>query len=130
MIAPEKSQLPLKAHPQFIEVNDEQIQKFHKAFRDGKSKQMPATFTAMAMKGIFEIVDSLQTDWRKLLHATQSFTYHSAITSPSKIRAEAKLMDCKWRAGMYWLSFVIEVYEEPSQKLLITSKSLLMVKAE
>jgi hypothetical protein len=129
VIVPEKSQFPLKAKPQTILIDEAKVALFHKAFRESEA-YIPPTLGAIALKGVFEIVDSLQVDWRKLLHATQQFTYHSPVPIPCRARGESKLMDCKLRAGMFWLSFVTELVEEESNKILITSKSLIMVRAE
>ncbi|MDB5038876.1 MAG: hypothetical protein JWQ35_2404 [Bacteriovoracaceae bacterium] len=83
---------------------------------------------AVSMKGVFEFLNEFEIDWRKLLHATQSFTYHSPIKIPLEAISETKLADVKFRNSIHWLSFETQVKDKATSKPLITSKSLLLVR--
>lgn len=128
MRVPDKSELPLFAKPQEILFDDQRIASFQKAFRESK-KYTPPTYGAAGLQGVFEIVDTLKTNWRDLLHATQSFTYHSKLVVPCSLVTQAKLLDCRLRAGMYWLTFETEGKDKNTNALVLTSKTLIMVKA-
>ena len=110
-----------------FEMDQAKVDQFHKAFKD-QTKYTPPTIMALAMKGIFQLLNQFQIDWKNLLHASQSFTYHESLLIPSKLHAETKLVTLRFKAQMHWLAFVSEVKTEADQKLLITSKSLLMIK--
>ena len=127
MRAPEKSELPLRAAPFDFRLDENRRELFCKAFRS-QSSALPPTWGAMALKGVFEIVEELEVDWRRLLHATQSFTYGQTPTLPCSAKAQTELLDCRYRAATHWLQFVTEVRDADSNALLLTSKTLILVK--
>lgn len=129
MKIPEKSELPIVAPLQTLELSAESIAAFHRAFQSS-SKSIPWTYGAKALQGVFHIVNELQVDWRHLLHATQSFQVHSTLKLNQKLISEARLLDCRVRAGMAWLQFEILLKESQSSEILMTAKSLIMVKLE
>lgn len=131
MIAPSKESLPLKAPPQKFVISDDIVSKFYKAFNvtTPTGDWMPPTLAALALQGVFSIINEMKVDWRGLLHATQNFEYHSPIQKDDPLIAWAELTDCRLRAGMYWLQFKTEVLNEKTQEKRVTSKSLIMVKA-
>lgn len=124
---PEKSSLPLCAEDILLTIDESKLQEFHTAFKD-RLRYMPPTLMAMAMKGVFDLINQMQVDWKRLLHATQSFTYVKPIQVPSQVRAKAKLLDLKYRAQTHWLQFEIQVLDENSKDLLVTARTLILVK--
>jgi len=128
MRIPEKSDLPLKAKTQEIEMGPDLFEKFHKSFLSQDDKNIPATYGCVALSGVFEIVNSLKVDWTKLLHGSQSFEYLSWPQFPVKCQAQASLIDCKIRAGLVWLQFETMLTEKKSGNAFLKSKTLIMVK--
>ena len=125
MILPQKSELPLKAPDNLFVFDDAKVNEFRKAFRDQKT-YLPPTLTSVCMKGIFDLLNRFQIDWRKLLHATQNFSYTKSIQIPSAVIAETTLVDLKSRASMIWFQFETKVSDQKSKEVLVVCKSLLM----
>ncbi len=127
MNLPSKEQLPLRATEQIFEVNQSKLTDFHKAFKD-KLTYTPPTLMAVAMKGIFDLVNSFNVDWRKLLHATQSFSYLKKLDIPCTVKANVSLQDIKFRAQIHWLQFEIKITEAKTGEDLISGKTLILVR--
>jgi len=130
MNLPSRESLPLKALPQKLSVSSDNLKKFHKAFQlgDPTSNWIPPTFAALALQGVFSILNSLKVDWHGLLHATQSFEFHHPLRPHDAIVVETELTDLRLRAGMHWFNFKMELINEKSGQKILTSKSLIMVK--
>lgn len=129
MRLPEKHQIPFYATDLPLQINETKMSEFHRAFRE-KGGFIPPTLMAISMKGIFDLLHSFEIDWRKLLHATQSFAYLGPLRSPSELLAKTALIDIKLKAGHYWLQFQTDTFDQKSGERLIQSKSLLMLKAD
>jgi hypothetical protein len=129
MKIPSKEELPLQAEKQLLSLDSDRTALFHKAFRS-QGTEIPATVTAIMMKGVFDLVNKMQVDWKNLLHATQTYTYNKALTTPSQLHAQTKLVDCKFRAGMHWLNFETPIFQDGETEASIVSKSLIMVKED
>jgi hypothetical protein len=129
MQMPSKEDLPLEVEPEKFSVTQATTCLFHKAFRD-KKDYFPPTLAATALKGMFNLLNRMQVDWKKLLHATQSFEYHSKIPLPCEILARTQLTDIKLRAGIYWMSFEIRLFGLSDNELYVTSRSLILVRTQ
>lgn len=127
MTVPTKDQLPLSAPRQDIEVDAELVQKFRRSFQSSRQSP-PLTLGAVALQGVFALLKSMNVDWRGLLHATQKFEYTRPIHLGAKLSATTQLIDCRLRAGMYWLNFKTDLMDKSSQDIVVSSRSLIMVK--
>jgi hypothetical protein len=126
---PQKSDLPFKSPDTHLVIDDNKLAEFHRAFRD-KLTYTPPTLMAVSMRGIFNLLDHFQTDWKKLLHATQSFTYHTELQVPAELKSTTALIDVKFRAAHHWLTFETSIADARTGALVISSKSLLMVRED
>jgi hypothetical protein len=124
---PAKSSLPLTTEDVSFLVDSTKIDEFHKAFRD-RLTYTPPTLMAIAMRGIFDQLNAFEIDWKNLLHATQSFTYHQKLVAPVTVLARTSLVDIKFRASIHWLNFEVNIRDAKTEEALITSKSLLMIR--
>lgn len=127
MRLPEKTELPLNASPQTIFFDETLRSKFCKAFKSDRA-DMPPTTGAVALTGVFQILNSLNVDWKGLLHATQRFVYHQEIKPGTRVQALTKLKDARVRAGMAWLQFETNLVDEVTRQPYVDSFSLIMVK--
>ena len=130
MNIPQRETLPLKAAPHEIHLTPELLSKFNKAFASKHSGGVPPTFAAVALKGVFEMLNAMNVNWKGLLHATQSFEYLKPVVHNQKLRAETSLVDARLRGGMHWLQFEARLKDALSEEDFLLSKSLIMVKAE
>lgn len=119
-------QLPLISQRYDITFSEETISLFCKALRSEK-QFIPPTLAAVGMKGIFEILNTLQVDWKMLRHVSQSFSYETALPLNELIQVQSQLMECRQKAGKYWLKFMTTLRLTQNQKLLLTSHSRMMV---
>lgn len=129
MKPPSKEALPLKAHPQRILFTQELVAAFQTAFGMTSDQGIPPTYAALALQGVFEILNQIQVDWKGLLHASQSFEYHLMPEWNAELTAQAELKDCRLRAGQWWLQFETQM-KDSQNRPIITSKSLIMVRAD
>jgi len=128
MKLPEKTELPLRAPQQDLNLDEGKVAQFHKAFASSEATYVPLTATSVMMKGVFDLVNQMQVDWKNLLHATQSYIYHSPLKGPTHLRGETKLIGCKFRAKLHWLNFETLIFRQGESEPVITCKTLLMVK--
>ena len=129
MKVPTAAELPLAAPAEIFEIDARKIAEFQRAFGESlDAAAVPPTLGAMTLKGVFTIVNSLEVDWRNLLHASQKFEYLQKISPPCSLSAVSRLIDLKFRAQMYWMNFETEVRDVRTSEIVIVSKSLLMVK--
>lgn len=130
MQIPQRDALPLKAAAQKLQLSPQLILKFQKAFGSKESNRIPPTFAAVALQGVFEILNTMKVNWKGLLHASQSFDYLKPVRFNQELTAEASLVDARFRAGMHWLQFEARIKDSTSGEDLILAKSLIMVKAD
>ncbi len=127
MKVPSKEQLPLLAPDQTFEVTEALVARFRKSFHSTLANP-PFTMGAVALQGVFSLLRSMEVNWLGLLHATQKFEYHLPFQVGMELKAQTQLLDCRLRAGMYWLNFRTELTDTRTQQIVSTSKSLIMVK--
>jgi len=130
MNVPARESLPLQAHAQEIVLNDELLRRFQSAFGSEPSDRIPPTVGAVALQGVFEILNLMQVNWKGLLHASQSFEYRNELHRNQVLVATARLIDARLRGGMHWLQFETTVIDKNTGQELLLSKSLIMVKAD
>ncbi len=128
MAFPNKEDLPISADPIEFEIDQARIDLFQKSFRNTKSQSLPPTWGAVGLQGIFALLNRFEVDWKKLLHATQKFEYGEKPSIPFPARSETKLVDVKYRAQIYWLSFEGTISDQRSSSILVKTKTLILVR--
>ncbi len=127
MKIPSKEELPLEAKEEYLSLDETTLQKFRKAFRDSELSVPPTVFS-VGLKGIFQILNSMDVDWKNLLHASQSFHFYRSPRENQRLKLQARLVDVKYRASMHWLQFEVEGFDEKSMESVGLSKSLIMIR--
>ncbi len=119
---------PLIAEPYEIRFDQELVQKFAKAFRSD-SPSLPPTIGAIALQGAFHIINNtLNADWRKLLHVSQTFEYLKPIQLPMTLKTQTTLKEIKTRAQMHFLNFEISLTDSKTGEPMMNSKSTIIVR--
>lgn len=128
MAFPSKNELPLVADPIIFEIDDKKVKSFQTAFRQPECTSLPPTWASVGLQGIFALLNQLNVDWKKLLHATQKFEYGIKPSVPFSAKSETRLTDIKYRGQIYWLSFEGIITENYSNEKLVQSKTLILVR--
>lgn len=127
MNVPEKSALPLISPDRSLFFDKNLIKPFNEAF-GSPEESIPPTWSAIALQSIFDLLNQLQVDWKKLLHATQRFEYLSNPQIASALICKTQLTDIKLRGGIYWLNFESVCLEKESSYEIVKSKTLILVR--
>lgn len=125
MIDLSDSKVSLESKKTEFILSEEVLQNFRKAFR-WTSSSIPPSFAARAFVGMFEILNRLEVDWKKLLHVSQSFSYQKKIEMGQEMKAQSFLKRWKKRGNIYWLHFENQL-TSASGETLLTAESLIMV---
>lgn len=125
---PKKEQLPISSDSLVVDIDHAKVALFQKSFGQDNSSQLPMTWGAIGLQGIFQILNNIQVDWKKLLHATQKFEYGEKPGIPFRAISSAQLIDIKFRAQIYWLSFEATMRDEKTNNVLVKSKTLILVR--
>lgn len=125
MIDLSDSKTPIESKETDFMLTEEVVENFRKAFR-WSSPSLPPSFAARAFVGMFEILNRLEVDWKKLLHISQSFTYQQKIELGQDVKAKSFLKRWKKRGNVHWLHFESQL-KSPSGENLLTAESLIMV---
>ena len=125
MIDLSDSKTPLESKETDFILTEEVVDNFRKAFR-WSSPSLPPSFAARAFVGMFEILNRLEVDWKKLLHISQSFTYQKKIEVGQDMKAKSFLKRWKKRGNVHWLHFESQL-KSPSGENFLTAESLIMV---
>lgn len=125
MIDLSDSKTPIESKETDFMLTEEVVENFRKAFR-WSSSSLPPSFAARAFVGMFEILNRLEVDWKKLLHISQSFTYQQKIELGQDVKAKSFLKRWKKRGNVHWLHFESQL-KSPSGENLLTAESLIMV---
>jgi hypothetical protein len=128
MAFPKKEELPISADPLELEIDQARIDLFQKSFKNTHSQHLPPTWGAVGLQGIFALLNRFEVDWKKLLHATQKFEYGEKPSIPFSAKSETKLVDVKYRAQIYWLSFEGTISDQRSNSILVKTKTLILVR--
>lgn len=125
MIDLSDSKTPIESKETDFMLTEDVVENFRKAFR-WSSPSLPPSFAARAFVGMFEILNRLEVDWKKLLHISQSFTYQQKIELGQDVKAKSFLKRWKKRGNVHWLHFESQL-KSPSGENLLTAESLIMV---
>ncbi len=129
MIIPTKNGLPHRSSAKIWNLDDEKAKAFQTALKTKNPWPLPPTWGAIALDGIFEILNNLEVDWRHLLHGSQSFTFDTPVLAkPIRVESQAELVDYRHRNGVHWLNFETAIRNAENAEILIRSKSLIFVK--
>lgn len=121
-----EEELPYSSKEFKFHLDSDIISRFHKAFRWNTSS-IPPTLAARAFVGMFDLLNFLEVDWKKLLHTSQSFEYLAPLEEGQELLAQSKLVKWRKRSGMHWLQFDSLLSDTQNSRVLLRGQSLILV---
>lgn len=126
MKLPKEEEIPVRAREYRFKLSPEIIERFRSAFA-WRSSSIPPTVVARAFTGMFELLNEMQVDWKKLLHTSQSFEYLAPIEENQELTARTQLVKLKKRGTTYWLQFESSLTESESGKDILKAQATILV---
>jgi hypothetical protein len=125
MIDLPESEVAIESQETDFVLTSEIVDQFKQAFR-WTAAGIPPSFAARAFSGMFEILNRLEVDWKKLLHVSQKFEYIVAISLDEEMKAQSFLKKWKKRGSIHWLHFENQLKTKDGQ-VRLKAESLIMV---